>query len=103
MLDFHGHSRRHGYFFYGCAEDTPASLLQAQLLPFLISQKSTLFAFDNCNYKIAKDREGTERVALHRLLAERRRTALVYTVECSFKGQTGGKNWLIHDYTIIGN
>lgn len=60
VLDFHGHSRRHGYFFYGCSDDTLASQISAQLLPFIISQKSQMFAIQNCNYKMmTKDREGT--------------------------------------------
>ena len=63
-----------------------------------MSQLHQSFRYDHCCYKIQKDKEGTARITIWKEL----NIDCVYTLESSFCGNDGGKNYEISDYEKIG-
>ena len=62
LIDLHGHSTRPGVFTYG-PQLAPTDPLKefAQVYPWMVGQKSSMFRFDKCTYKIPKAKLSTAR------------------------------------------
>jgi hypothetical protein len=84
--DFHGHSRAKNLFMYGCNNTIKDRKLKERVFPFLFSQNSDFFSYDNCSFAIQKAKESTARVVMHKELS----LINSYTCECSFCGPDRG-------------
>lgn len=62
LIDLHGHSTRPGVFTYGpqLAQSDPLKDF-SQVFPWMISQRTPMFRFDKCTYKIPKAKMSTAR------------------------------------------
>jgi hypothetical protein len=85
--DIHGHSKKKNVFMYGC--HSPASDIYAnrnnsliRLFPYLISQKSKIFNFNDCRFVNDKEKEATARLVLFKELG----IVNSYTLETTFFG-----------------
>jgi len=67
IADFHGHSRNHNIFAYGCNDITRPEV--CKLYPFILSKLSPIFTFRGCRFKVQKSKESTLRVALYKELS----------------------------------
>ncbi|KAK9508869.1 hypothetical protein O3M35_006326 [Rhynocoris fuscipes] len=101
--DFHAHSRKHNVFIYGC-ENRRASdkKLQEQVFPLMLHKNTAdKFSFENCKFRIHKDKEGTGRVVIWMMGVDNS-----YTLEASFAGSTIGSRSYTHfnttDYENMG-
>jgi hypothetical protein len=74
FIDFHGHSNRKNAFFFG-PEYGPwdSNYHRCKILPKLISERTEMFRFYSCSFRLEKDKKGTARAYLMRDLP------LVYT------------------------
>ena len=85
--DFHGHSRKMNVFMYGCVcfasevfSHRNNSLIR--VFPYLMSQRSKIFAFPECKFAIEKEKEATARVVVFKELG----VLNSYTLEATFFG-----------------
>ncbi|XP_064281624.1 cytosolic carboxypeptidase 2-like [Passer domesticus] len=88
--DFHGHSRKHNVFMYGCdAGGDTGTRLRQRAFPLMLSKNAPdKFSFSSCKYQVQKSKEGTGRVSLWRLGVSHS-----YTLEVAFSGSTlGGRS-----------
>ncbi|XP_039568268.1 cytosolic carboxypeptidase 2 isoform X3 [Passer montanus] len=88
--DFHGHSRKHNVFMYGCdAGGDTGTRLRQRAFPLMLSKNApNKFSFSSCKYQVQKSKEGTGRVSLWRLGVSHS-----YTLEVAFSGSTlGGRS-----------
>lgn len=88
FADFHGHSRKQRAFFYGCSyrnyeQEGRVKNAQLRIIPLMCCQKSSLFSFKGCGFRIEKCKESTARVVLFREL----NIMNSFTLECSFYGK----------------
>ena len=89
FIDLHGHSRKCGYFLYGCSDNymNPEQFSQTRLLSHILSHQSDTFDSSNCRWAMMKGtRRSTGRVVMrmeHDLIHS-------YTLEVSFLGSNSG-------------
>ncbi|OHT15537.1 Clan MC, family M14, Zinc carboxypeptidase-like metallopeptidase [Tritrichomonas foetus] len=86
-LDFHGHSRLHGTFMYGCPNDDDPELRDAEkTLPRVLSFLSDAFSWNHCVFSFPKERKAAGRIVV------RTEVDVVhsFTIETSFGGVTAG-------------
>ncbi|CAH1400632.1 unnamed protein product [Nezara viridula] len=101
--DLHAHSSKHNVFIYGCENKrNPDRRLQEQVFPLMLHKNSSdKFSFENCKFRIQKNKEGTGRVVMWMLGIENS-----YTLEASFAGSTLGMRSCSHfntsDYEAMG-
>ncbi|KAJ8411333.1 hypothetical protein AAFF_G00173390 [Aldrovandia affinis] len=101
--DFHGHSRRHNAFLYGCESPTLAHKdPHARVFPLMLSRKCPdLFSFQGCRFGVHRSKEATGRVALWRL-----GVLNSFTLEASFcgsdMGQRKGTHFSTRDLQMLG-
>uniref|UniRef100_A0A0A9VVW5 Cytosolic carboxypeptidase NnaD n=1 Tax=Lygus hesperus TaxID=30085 RepID=A0A0A9VVW5_LYGHE len=101
--DFHAHSRKHNVFIYGCENKRVAEKrLQEQVFPLMLHKNTAdKFSFENCKFRINKDKEGTGRVVIWMMGVDNS-----YTLEASFAGSTLGSRHHTHfttqDYENMG-
>lgn len=88
FADFHGHSRKQHAFFYGCCyrnyeQEGRVKNAQLRIIPLMCCQRSSLFSFKGCGFRIEKCKESTARVVIFREL----NIMNSFTLECSFFGK----------------
>ena len=122
-VDFHGHSRKDGIFFYGCETPVPAwttapahphnaagastgwwgwteqdlIALQRVLPSKLARDHPHLFSYENCSFRLAAGKSSTARSVVSQQLG----VPLAYTCEASFAG-AAGKHFHAVDYLAGG-
>ena len=90
--DFHGHSRKHNVFMYGC-ENGPSSVnshwkFQERVFPRMLSWNSKQrFSYTDCNFAVQKCKEGTARVVMWREM----NILNSFTMESSYAGWSSKK------------
>jgi hypothetical protein len=89
FVDVHGHSRKSNVFMYGCNTSAKGTLMRnnEKVFPFLLGKMNKNFDFNDCSFKISKDKEGTGRVVVCKDL----NIANSYTLESSFCGPQSGE------------
>ena len=90
-IDIHGHSRKKNAFIYGWHNKGTDKKNHEKIFPLLYSKSHPSFSFEECNFNIQKDKEGTGRVVV------RREYAVInsFTLEVSMFGPDKGpyKDW----------
>lgn len=88
FVDVHGHSRKSNVFMYGCGTQKSGTLTRnnEKVFPYMFSQRNLNFEFNDCAYKMQKDKEGTGRIVVFKDLNIQNS----YTLESSFCGPTSG-------------
>jgi hypothetical protein len=87
FCDMHGHSRKKNVFMYGCNEkgsefEIYKKNLLAKFIPVLLAGENKLFSFNDCHFRIEKDKLSTARIVVFREL----NIFHSYTIEASFFG-----------------
>ena len=97
-IDFHGHSRQHGTFAFGCPNDNEPSIRgQERLLPRMISFLCDAFSWSNCVFSYPKEREAASRIVVR----TEANVVQSFTIETSFGGiQNGPRGGLLYDELI---
>jgi hypothetical protein len=85
FCDMHGHSRRKNIFMYGC--NVPGQPEDSRLFPFILSNISPFFIYNNCRFGNQKSKDTTARMALFNELKQH---PAIYTMESSFCGNDVG-------------
>uniref|UniRef100_T1HCQ8 Peptidase_M14 domain-containing protein n=1 Tax=Rhodnius prolixus TaxID=13249 RepID=T1HCQ8_RHOPR len=95
--DFHAHSRKHNVFIYGCENRRATDKrLQEQVFPLMLHKNTAdKFSFENCKFRVHKDKEGTGRVVIWMMGVDNS-----YTLEASFAGSTIGSKSYTHFNTV---
>lgn len=86
-IDFHGHSRLHGTFAYGCPNDDDPELRDSEKkLPRVLSFLSDAFSWNHCVFSFPKERKAAGRIVV------RTEVDVIhsFTIETSFGGVTSG-------------
>ena len=90
-IDIHGHSRKKNTFIYGWHNKGSDKKNYEKLFPLIFNKNHPAFSFEEWNFNIQKDKEGTGRVVV------RREYAVInsYTLEVSMFGADKGphKDW----------
>lgn len=96
--DMHAHSRKHNIFLYGCENKRqPEKKLSEQVFPLMLHKNvADKFSFENCKFKIQKNKEGTGRIVVWMLGVTNS-----YTMEASFGGTTLGNRNGTHFSTQV--
>ena len=101
-IDFHGHSREHGTFAYGCpweeSENLPLSMINKEkIFPKILANLCEDFCFEKCVFSIPQKRKDASRCVVRRELG----VVNSFTIESSFGGHLGGlwSNTLYNDST----
>jgi hypothetical protein len=80
ILDLHGHSGANNIFTYGNpVKENPQ---ESKILPILLSKFSDAFSYEQCKFKLNKNKYGTARINLFHELS----IANIFTIEASFYG-----------------
>lgn len=103
-IDFHGHSRLHGTFAYGCPNADDDSLRDCEkTLPKLLSAISDDFSWGRCVFSIPEGRKSAGRIVVRKELG----VVQSFTIESSFGGCAAGpRAGLLYDearWRIIGS
>jgi len=97
-IDFHGHSRQHGTFAYGCPNsDIPNLNDSEKVFPRLLSMICDAFSWNHCVFSYPEDRKTAGRIVV--------RTEMdvinSYTIETSFGGIVSGpRAGYLYDRTL---
>lgn len=104
--DLHGHSKKHNSFFYGCNTAANGGFLSwtiVRLLPRIFAQKTHLFNYKDCRFKVEPYKIGTGRVVAWKQFL----ITHSFTLENSFLGYDigDGQFKLFHedDYKKVGH
>lgn len=101
--DMHAHSRKHNIFIYGCENKRlPDKRLLEQVFPLMLHKNvADKFSFENCKFKVQRNKEGTGRIVVWMLGITNS-----YTIEASFGGTTmgarAGTHFATQDYEHLG-
>ena len=97
-IDFHGHSRLHGTFAYGCPNnENPKLRDKEKILPRMISFLCDAFTWSNCVFSYPKERKAASRIVVR----TEANVVQSFTIETSFGGiQNGPRGGLLYDETI---
>lgn len=102
--DMHAHSRKHNIFIYGCEnmKRHPDRRLLEQVFPLMLHKNvADKFSFENCKFRVQKNKEGTGRIVVWVLGVTNS-----YTLEASFAGSTlggrAGTHFSTQDYEQLG-
>lgn len=88
-IDFHGHSRLHGTFAFGCPNPSNVGLKDAEkMLPRLWSFLSDEFSWEHCIFSFPKERDAAGRIVVRRELG----VVQSFTIETSFGACKAGRN-----------
>lgn len=99
--DMHAHSRKHNIFIYGCEnmKRHPDRRLLEQVFPLMLHKNvADKFSFENCKFRVQKNKEGTGRIVVWVLGVTNS-----YTLEASFAGSTLGGRAGTHFSTMVRN
>lgn len=97
--DMHAHSRKHNIFIYGCEnmKRHPDRRLLEQVFPLMLHKNvADKFSFENCKFRVQKNKEGTGRIVVWVLGVTNS-----YTLEASFAGSTLGSRAGTHFSTMV--
>lgn len=96
--DMHAHSRKHNIFIYGCENKRmPDKRLIEQVFPLMLHKNvADKFSFENCKFKVQRNKEGTGRIVMWMLGITNS-----YTIEASFGGTTMGARANTHFTTVV--
>jgi cytosolic carboxypeptidase protein 2/3 len=97
--DMHAHSRKHNIFIYGCEnmKRHPDRRLLEQVFPLMLHKNvADKFSFENCKFRVQKNKEGTGRIVVWVLGVTNS-----YTLEASFAGSTLGTRSGTHFSTMV--
>lgn len=97
--DMHAHSRKHNIFIYGCEnmKRHPDRRLLEQVFPLMLHKNvADKFSFENCKFRVQKNKEGTGRIVVWVLGVTNS-----YTLEASFAGSTLGGRAGTHFSTMV--
>lgn len=95
----HAHSRKHNIFIYGCEnmKRHPDRRLLEQVFPLMLHKNvADKFSFENCKFRVQKNKEGTGRIVVWVLGVTNS-----YTLEASFAGSTLGGRAGTHFSTMV--
>ena len=101
--DFHAHSRKFNVFMYGCENRRHSEkYLREQVYPLMLHKNtSEKFSFEDCRFKIQRQKETTGRVVFWNM-----GITCSYTLEASYGGTNMGSRAFTHfntdDYEGIG-
>ena len=97
-IDFHGHSRLHGTFAYGCPnQDDPELRNTEKIFPRILAFLSDIFSWEHCVYSYPKERQSAGRIVARTELG----IVNSFTVEASFGGVTSGpRAGFLYDETL---
>lgn len=97
-IDFHGHSRLHGTFAYGCPNDDNLELRDKEKqFPRMLSFLSDAFAWGRCVFSFPKERKAASRIVMRKEI----NVIHSYTIESSFGGiQNGPRAEILYDEII---
>ena len=97
-IDFHGHSRLHGTFAYGCPNELDNLLRDKEkVFPRLLSMLSDAFVWDKCVFSYPNDRKSSGRIVARKELG----IIQSFTIESSFGGiQQGPLSGILNDERI---
>ena len=94
-IDFHGHSRLHGTFAYGCPnDDDPIMRNKEKTYPRVVSFLSDAFSWNHCVFSFPKERKAAGRIVV------RTEVDVInsFTIETSFGGvYAGPRSGLLYD------
>ena len=103
--DLHGHSRKKNSFFYGCNVAANGGFLSwtiVRLLPRIFAQKTHMFNFRDCKFKVESSKMGTGRVVAWKQF----HITHSFTLENSFYGYDFGeqdsREFSEEDYFTVG-
>jgi hypothetical protein len=103
--DLHGHSKKKNSFFYGCNTAANGGFLSwtiVRLLPRVFAQKTHLFSFKDCRFKVEPYKMGTGRVVAWKQFS----ITHSFTLETSFYGYDFGdeesREFSEDDYFSLG-
>jgi hypothetical protein len=86
-IDFHGHSRTHGTFAFGCPNPTDLGLKDAEkTLPRLFAFLSDKFSWEHCVFSFPKERNDAGRIVVRREMG----VVQSFTIETSFGAVKAG-------------
>ena len=86
-IDFHGHSRLHGTFAYGCPnEDDSTHKGKEKILPMVLSALNDDFSWGRCVFSIPEGRKSASRIVVRKELD----VVQSFTIESSFGGVAAG-------------
>ena len=86
FMDIHGHSRKRNAFIYGCHNKGSDLKNHEKVFLLRFNKNSHSFSFEDWNFNIQKDREGTGRVVVRREY----RVVNSFTLEISMFGPDKG-------------
>lgn len=95
----HAHSRKHNIFIYGCEniKRHPDRRLLEQVFPLMLHKNvADKFSFENCKFRVQKNKEGTGRIVVWVIGVTNS-----YTLEASFAGSTLGSRAGTHFSTMV--
>jgi hypothetical protein len=94
-IDFHGHSRLHGTFAYGCPNDDDPELRDDEkTFPRVLSFLSDAFAWNHCVFSFPKERKAASRIVVRTEF----NVVNSFTIESSFGGiGAGPRAGLLYD------
>jgi hypothetical protein len=88
-IDFHGHSRKHGTFAFGCPNRTDMNLKDAEkTLPRLFAFLSDKFSWEHCVFSFPKERNDAGRIVVRREMG----VVQSFTIETSFGACKAGRS-----------
>jgi hypothetical protein len=104
--DIHGHSKKKNSFFYGCNTAANGGFLSwtiVRILPRIFAQKTHLFSYKDCRFKVEPYKIGTGRVVAWKQF----QITHSFTLENSFFGYDYGedesKEFSDEDYQLVGH
>ena len=97
-LDFHGHSRLHGTFAYGCPNNTNQdNIFIEKNFPRIFSYLCDAFSWNNCVFSFPKERKAASRIVMRTEF----NVINSFTIETSFGGiNIGPRSGILHDEFI---
>ncbi|EAY20192.1 Clan MC, family M14, Zinc carboxypeptidase-like metallopeptidase [Trichomonas vaginalis G3] len=97
FVDFHGHSRLHGTFAFGCPNDGTVIQDTEKTYPRLLSYLCDAFSWQNCEFSFPNDRKSAARIVIRTELE----VVQSFTVETSFGGIIAGpRAGILYDQDI---
>lgn len=97
FIDFHGHSRSHGTFAFGCPNDGSNIQDIEKIYPRILCLTNDAFSWHNCEFSLPTDRKSAARIVVRTEM----NVAQSFTIETSFGGIIAGpRAGILYDQTI---
>ena len=96
-LDFHGHSRLHGTFAFGCPNVKGSKENSEKIYPRILSYLCDTFSWQHCEFSYPEDRKSAGRIVVRKEL----NVIQSFTVETSFGGiLAGSRAGMLYDQLL---